>query len=309
MGQVRALMIPATISHDYGLGTAYERYHFYRLLDQWATKYGIESVLEGPVDGMAGVPGVHGVGLASRGVAVTSVVRSDAQATVSRAIYAGCGARADVRVMSDLADIETLPASDLVIAYHAISFVDDWPSYVQRLAKKAKKALVITVCNPQNWGVSALNWVTKARGITGMEPPDEWQTRTLAPVLWQLGQVKEHAYFDCPWWPDLQVSPGQTLKDRIGKLFTTKKSDVTFTSKGEGDVLAKKFVYGADRWPYFGGPGWEDELSKALRIHPSFETAPSAIRTRAAHLHGFLVETAPRTPQARRRTLPRVDAP
>lgn len=299
-------MSQSVVTHDYGLGTAYERYHFYRLLDGWASKYGIETMLEGPVDGMAGVPGVHGVGLAARGVKVVSVVRSSGQADVSRAIYAGCDAPVDVRVMDDLDALDALPSSDLVVAYHAISFVKDWPEYIGRLAKKAKKALVVTVCNPQNWGVTALHWATRMRGLTGMDAPEEWHTRTLAPVLWQLGQVKEHAYFDCPWWPDVPgISPGQTLKNRLAKLITTtKKSDLTFTSSEAGDVLAKKFVYGAGRWPYFGGPGWDAELSPALKKHPSFETSHDAIRTRTAHLHGFVVDTSPRTPQARKRTLP-----
>ena len=296
----------ATITHDYGLGSAYERYHFYRLLDGWAAKYGIESVLEGPVDGMAGVPGVHSVGLAARGVKVVSAVRSSEQAAISRAIYDACDAPVDVRVVQDLADIEALPPSDMVVVYHAFSHVRDWRNHVNRMAAKAKKALVVAVCNPQNWGRDAVRLLAMLRGVGGASPPDEWYTPVLAPVLWQVGQVKEHAYFDCPWWPDLPVSPGQSLKDRLLKLLTTKKSELTFTAPKDGGALAQKFVFGADRWPYFGGSGWADELGPAMKKHPSFETARPSIRVRAAHLHGFLVDVTPRTPQARRRSLPRV---
>ena len=132
-----------------------------------------------------------------------------------------------------------------------------------------------------------------------MEPPAEWHTETLAPLLWELGRVRDHAYFDCPWWPDLQVSPGQTLFDRTKGLFRTKRKDVTFTA--DGGVLAQRFVYGQQKWPYFGDEGFKEELGPALRRHPSFEVAPMKIRARAAHLHAFAVDVAPRTPQARRR--------
>jgi hypothetical protein len=52
------------ITHDRGLGSAYERYCFDQLADAWRTRYEIEA-LEGPLDGMAGVSGVHCVGLAA----------------------------------------------------------------------------------------------------------------------------------------------------------------------------------------------------------------------------------------------------
>src|SRR5215472_14461605 len=65
------------VTHDRGLGTAYERYCFYQRLDAWATEYCAETMLEGPLDGMAGIAAVHGAGLARRGVRVTSVTTTD----------------------------------------------------------------------------------------------------------------------------------------------------------------------------------------------------------------------------------------
>ena len=62
------------ITHDRGLGSAYERYCFYQLVDAWRTRYEIETALEGLIDGMAGVSGVHCVGLARRGVKVTTAL-------------------------------------------------------------------------------------------------------------------------------------------------------------------------------------------------------------------------------------------
>jgi hypothetical protein len=114
------------IEHDRGLGTAYERWCFYQRVEQWAEEYGVESALEGPVDGMAGVSGVHLVGLARRGVAVTSAVPTEEKASIARGVYERAGGKgADVRVVADVARAgEVLPAADLVIAYHALPLVE-----------------------------------------------------------------------------------------------------------------------------------------------------------------------------------------
>jgi hypothetical protein len=60
-------------------------------------------------------------------------------------------------------------------------------------------------------------------------------------------------------------------------------------------------VYGPDKWPYFGGEGWVEELLPALLRHPGFDGSTSRLRARIAHLHAFVVDVRPRTPQARRR--------
>jgi hypothetical protein len=290
------------ITHDRGLGTAYERWAFYRLLQTWAERLGVKTFLEGPLDGMAGVPGVHGVGLARRGVTVTSAVTSEEQAEVVRGIYetAAPGGTWSVLVAQP-SELGALPQADMVMAYHVCEMADDWRAYLATAASRAKKALVVTVCNPENWGVSILRWTSRLRGLSGMEPPEAWRTEVLAPVLWKLGRVREHEYFDCPWWPDLQVSPGQSLLDRAKKLFSTRKDEMTFTASMQDGKLAENFVYGVGRWPYFGGEGYDEELGPALAKHPAFEGSTRAIKARTSHLHGFLVDVTPRTQTAKRR--------
>jgi hypothetical protein len=78
---------------------------------------------------------------------------------------------------------------------------------------------------------------------------------------------------------------------------------VRFTADEHGAKLAERFVYGCSKWPYFGGDGWTGELEPALRRHPSFEGVRPGLGRHMAHLHAFVVDTRPRTPQARRRNL------
>ena len=198
-------------------------------------------------------------------------------------------------------DLSALPKSDMVVCYHALSFVDDWRGYLARVASLAKKVLVVTVCNPDNWGVAVIRSLGRMRGAAGVSAPESWQKDVLGPELWRHGRVREHTYFDCPWWPDLQVSPGQSLTDRLKRLVTP-KTKFNFTDTSEESRVADRYVYQEKRWPYFGGPGWVDELLPGLLKHPCFEGARSkVIRARTAHLHGFVVDMRPRTPRERRR--------
>lgn len=286
------------VEHDRGLGTAYERWCFYQLMQDWAARYGVETALEGPVDGMAGVRGVHCAGLAREGVHVVSAVTTQRAAEIARGVYARAAPRAavDVRVVADIAGVDGLPASDLVLVYHALPFVDDWQAYLRRLAARAKKVLVVATCNPRNWGFLAVRLVGR------VQAPEVWRTETLAPVLWELGRVRDHIYFDAPWWPDLPVAPGQSVSHRLKQMFTT-RGGARFAPPESGAVLAARYVYGPERWPYFGGNGWLEELQPALLRHPTFEGSRSKLVERLAHLHAFVVDVGPRTPQARRRLL------
>lgn len=307
--------LPKVVERDRGLGTAYERYCFYERMEAWRTTYGIETMLEGPVDGMAGIHGVHGVGLAQRGVKVTSALVTEQEAELARAVYEHnalptAGGSFEVRggVAPTPAAIESLPKADLVLCYHALPFVDGWDSYLQAMATRARKLLVVAVCNPDNWGVSAVRLLALARGKKNVRPPDVWHTQTLAPALWRLGRVREHVYFDCPWWPDMPVAAGQSVSDRLKQLTFGKSKDVGLSAPAAAK-LAEKFVYGADKWPYFGqDAAWSGELLPALLRHPGFDGAGSRWLAKVAHLHAFVVDVAPRTPQARRR-LQLQDAP
>ncbi len=291
------------IDRDRGLGTAYERWCFMQRLDAWATEYGAETALEGPVDGMAGISGVHLAGLARRGLRVTSASLTSEKARLAGEVYASAGGPvSDVRVVADpMRAADELPPADLVLAYHALPLVDDWRAYLRVLARLARKVLVVTVCNPDNWGVAMIRAAGRLRGRRDLEAPESWRTDALAPELWSLGRVREHVYFDAPWWPDLQVAPGQSLLDRARQLLNPRRGAMRFTAEEHGARLAERFVYGPRRWPYLGGEGWVDELLPALLRHPGFDGHGGRLGARVAHLHGFVVDVRPRTPQGRRR--------
>ena len=165
-----------TVERDRGLGTAYERFCFYQLMAKWAAEYGVESALEGPVDGMAGIRGVHCVGLAREGVSVVVAVANDATAEIAREVYAdarpgGRPAGVQVRVVNP-SRVADLPRADLVLVYHALPFVDDWRGYLRSVGALARKVLIVTTCNPDNWGAAALTLVGRERAPGVLEDGD-----------------------------------------------------------------------------------------------------------------------------------------
>jgi hypothetical protein len=266
---------------DRGFAMAYERHCFYELLQQWAPRYEIRSALEGPRDGVDGVRGVHGTCLARRGIKVSSFVSTLGQAQTARAIYeATAGAQAEVAVASAATPLEELPVSDLVIAYRALAGPGDWRAYLHGLAKLARHALVVAVPNPRSWGTALQRLTRRLRDAEHAQAPGSCRTETLAPVLWELGRVREHVYFGAPFWQSWS------------KAWSSATSSA-----------GAPFVYGPTRWPYFGGPGWSDELLPAILRSPGLQGSKVAA-LRVAPMHAFVVDLRPRTPQARRRFRP-----
>ncbi|MDP9036804.1 MAG: hypothetical protein M3O50_18560 [Myxococcota bacterium] len=265
----RTLPIP----DDRGLGVAYERWCFSRLLSRWAAEYRVASAMEGPIDGMNGVRGVHCVGLARAGVRVLSLVEDDGSAHIARAVYARAAPEKSVEVrVADSGRLAELPPCDLVLVYQGARPFEEGHGYLRTMARHARTVLVLVTHNPDHWGLAARRALGPARAS------ERSTTEALAPVLWDLGRVRDHVYFDAPCWPAWPPARGAS-----------------------GRARSPRYVYGPERWPYFGGAGWGDELEPALVRRPSFETAGPRVLRRAARLHAFVLDLRPRTPQARRK--------
>ncbi len=142
--------LPPPAHHDVGLGTAYERWAVYRLLGKWLETREIATALEGPVDGMAGIPGLHLVPAAARGARVTVLVPDAPAAETVRGVYAtlGLADRLDVRASAAWPE-ETF---DLVLTYNALPSVLDWKGYLAEAAARARRHLFV-VTHPASYGV------------------------------------------------------------------------------------------------------------------------------------------------------------
>ncbi|MGO8996492.1 MAG: hypothetical protein ACLQVI_24520 [Polyangiaceae bacterium] len=170
--------------------------NFAELLDAWAAKYDARTVLERAI-GRAAVPLC--AALVAGGRDLVGVVDDAESRERMRAAY---GAKADVRIAGEDAD---LPKADLVVVHGGARPGDwrDWRASLLELGKLASKLVVVCTRNPEAWNVEVSSLLAR---LPGLPPPADdasgdagWgRTRALAPVLWEIGRVKEHAFLDVP---------------------------------------------------------------------------------------------------------------
>jgi hypothetical protein len=273
---------------DLGLGTAYERVAIYDLFDRWSRGLDVASACEGPIDGMAGMPGLHLLGFAHRGVAVTVCLPDDAALTRVRALYENQGVSA--RLSTRLVAAEAIPAGrfDVIVSYNALPYVDDWRSYLRRLFDAEGRWFFVVVSNPVSYGTYLRRAQRALRREHVIELFDHECTRPSAieSELAQHGTVLSHDYLDCPWWPDFLLPARKNLAGDLVARFraVTGRRDTTRPD------AAQRFVFDERHYPFFEGQNGHDETLRSMRLHPVFDRAPRAVARFFGHLHGYVVE-------------------
>ncbi len=266
---------------DYGLGTAYERGAVYDRLATWLAAPGpIQSVIEGPEDGFAGMPGLHALGLARLGWDVTVVHASRDRLSDVERVYASAGLQSRLTTIN----ASSIPSGkwDAAICFNALPLRGDWEAYLGSLAERSRK-LVVFVTHPHSYGALLRRVVRQFEKVRRSELFDHQSTRRreLVPVLRRLGKIEDQAWVDCPWWPDLFVPQGTGLFD----------GSLSRLAPGMGRRRSSPFRYGPDAFPW----ATEDrpaELLRSMRRHPSFE-GQSWLSPLFAHHRAYLVSTLP----------------
>lgn len=278
---------------DVGLGTAYERLAIYRLLDEWLGSKVIDSGFEGPIDNMAGIPGLHLLGLARRGARVTVGLGDPRALTTVEAIYQNLGLadRLETRLVKPS---DPLPerAYDVALTYNALPLVENWRSFLGAIARTSRRWLVVALTNPSTYGAS----VRKLLRPFEREPqPELFQHESVLPAriepeLKRQGRIVAHAYFDCPWWPDLFVDAGDSLLSATLRRLPGVSRFAPAPRKAASDE--GRFVYGRHDYPYLKPLEDNPQLKAALSHHPTFDESQTVARL-FGHLHAYLVELQP----------------
>src|SRR5438552_9820997 len=187
---------------DLGLGTAYESVAIYDLFERWSRGLRVETAAEGPVDGMAGIPGLHLLGFAHRGVKVTVTLTDDDALARVRALYRTQGVEAQLTTRRLKADAIPSEPVDVLVNYNVLPYVDDWRAYLERLFEAKARWFFLVVSNPVSYGTYLRRVQRAVRGESVVELFDHEATHRAAiePILRAHGHIVSHDYLDCPWW-------------------------------------------------------------------------------------------------------------
>jgi hypothetical protein len=263
------------------LGTAYERLAIYGLLERWCAGRPIRSALEGPLDGMAGMPGLHLLPLARSGARVTVACPDPQGREQVRRVYAARGLRDQL----ELADALPTPRRrfDLVLSFNALPFAADWREYLGQLVERSAGLLLLVVLNRSSYGAVLRRLVDR---LTAGAPAAWADHEALEPAvldreLQRYGRLCGVTHVDCPWWPDLLVRPGETLLGWLRQRFSL---------LGRAGA-ARRLVHDPERFP-FCGAGAPPELARALARHPTFDAAPALLRRVFGHHRACLLEVS-----------------
>lgn len=270
-----------SVTRDTGLGTAYERWAIYALLERWLSPRRPASAMEGPIDGMAGMPGLHLLPLARAGARITVILADpDARERV-RVVYrrAGLEDRLELRSQADGARAE------VQLVFNAAHRVADWRAHLADAAARAERWLVVFATHPASYGAWARRVLRRLE--PGAAPREQFDHESCRPevmraALSRHGRIAAEAYVDCPWWPDLFVSPGQSLASAtLGRL----RGGAREASPSRWDFTAEAFPFAEGTRP--------PAIARALRRHPGFERAPERLAGVFAHHRAYLVRRPP----------------
>ncbi len=267
---------------DRGLGTTFERFAIYRWLEYVAEHCVIHTVLEGPGDGVAGIPGIHSIPLAQRGCEVTVALGGTAEIALAKRTWTAQSCLAQV----DFVCVDGFPLPfpdhcfDLVWNFNRLSFLDP-QALLAEMVRLSRRYVALVVPNRRNYGFPARRLFHARTGLpwpygdtTVMDPG------TVRTLLKQAGlRVLEIRWLDVPWWPDI-IDPVAWLKAMIpgmGRSFSRARQDGGYRWEPEG-------------LPYFDPVAHADLHQRMHRLGWMERTWPSMLQMVFAHHFAVLAE-------------------
>lgn len=251
--------------HDYneGLGLVYERLVLNDYLDRLVDDFGVRSVLEAPIYGMAGVSGINSVRFTQRGIPVTLVDVHEDRLNQVRRVWRELAL--DHLVTFVLApDPAQLPFGDgqfdLVWNWAALWYLPNAAATLREMARTSARLVFTAMPNRLQLGYLLRKFVLERGFFDSVD--ERWAAIGRArAVLAGCGlRLIEHGVLDVPPWPDTVMPAAEVLK-RLGLQHT---------------VLARRFST-AESWDwstmdYYTGR--RPELKRLMDGYAFLERAP-----------------------------------
>jgi SAM-dependent methyltransferase len=212
-----------------GLGVVYERFVLNDYLDQLVDRYQIQTVLEAPLYGMAGVSGINSVRLAERGCAVTLIDTMAERLKGVKKIWARLGLPATFLYHRNF---ERLPFADnsfdLAWEWAGLWHLPNAEALLKELARVSRQLVFVAMPNNIQVGYLLRKYVIDRDFFPTVD--ERWvQMGRIKRTLKAAGvEFIDEGVLDVPPWPDTVMPAAEVLK-RLG--IKSQKLNAQFTGE------------------------------------------------------------------------------
>ena len=215
--------------YNEGLGLVYERFVLNDFLEDLRRTFDIETVLEAPIYGMAGVTGINSVMLARRGARVTLVDDIPDRAEAVTRIWRELGLEPDMRIIPP-DGWGQLPFQDsrfdLTWNWAALWYLPDPAALLRELVRTSRKLVFVAMPNNLQVGYWMRKYVLDKDFFDTVD--ERWVD--IDRIRWHLRnegvEIIAQGVLDVPPWPDTVMPANEVLKrlgirsDKLEEQFT-----------------------------------------------------------------------------------------
>jgi hypothetical protein len=213
-----------------GLGVVYERFVLNDYLDRLVEQYGVESVLEAPLYGMAGVSGINSVRLAERGCRVTLVEDNRERLDGVAKIWQRLDLPATLVHHEQFARLPFDDNSfDLAWEWAGLWYLADAGALLKELVRVSRKLVFVAMPNNLQVGYLLRKYVIDRDFFPTVD--EKWvHMGRIKRTLKAAGvEFLDEGVLDVPPWPDTVMPAAEVLK-RLG--IKSKKLNAQFSGDG-----------------------------------------------------------------------------
>ncbi len=202
--------------YNEGLGLVYERLALNDFLEALRVRHQIESVLEAPLYGMAGVSGINSVLLARSGARVTLVDDNAERLAGVERIWDELGLRATFTLLQPITELPFENKSfDLAWNWAALWYLPDPEKLIGEMVRVSRRLIFIAMPNRAQVGYLLRKYVLEQDFVRYVD--ETWANiQRVKNILrdWDC-EIIDQGVLDVPPWPDTVMPATEVLK-RLG---------------------------------------------------------------------------------------------
>ncbi len=217
-------------NYNEGLGVVYERFVLNDFLTSLREKYKIETVLEAPLFGMAGVSGINSYCLAKSGCAVTLVDNNLERLAGVKRIWTELQTTATFLYQPDQTHLPFADNSfDFAWEWAGLWYLPDAAGLLKELVRVSRNIVLVAMPNNIQVGYLLRKYIIDPDFFNTVD--EQWVNMgKIKKTLKAAGlQIIAEGVLDVPPWPDT-VMPAAEVLNRLG--IKSKRLESQFTGEG-----------------------------------------------------------------------------